>query len=134
MLVNENLVQEIVQEVVAKMQIEDDVQKSHGVFADMNDAIAAAKKAQAVVRRMSLDQREQIITNIRRKTRENAEVLARMGVNETGMGNVGHKILTLPQKDGKITAQQIEKVAADFAACGIKEHILEIFCHTFPFS
>ncbi len=93
MLVNENLVQEIVQEVVAKMQIEDDVQKSHGVFADMNDAIAAAKKAQAVVRRMSLDQREQIITNIRRKTRENAEVLARMGVNETGMGNVGHKIL-----------------------------------------
>ncbi len=93
MHVNENLVQEIVQEVVAKMQIEDDVQKSHGVFADMNDAIAAAKKAQAVVRRMSLDQREQIITNIRRKTRENAEVLARMGVNETGMGNVGHKIL-----------------------------------------
>ena len=93
MLVNENLVQEIVQEVMAKMQIEDDVQKSHGVFNDMNEAIAAAKKAQAVVRRMSLDQREQIITNIRRKTRENAEVLARMGVNETGMGNVGHKIL-----------------------------------------
>ncbi len=93
MLVNENLVQEIVQEVVAKMQIQDDVQKSHGVFADMNDAIAAAKKAQAVIRRMSLDQREQIITNIRKKTRENAEVLARMGVNETGMGNVGHKIL-----------------------------------------
>ncbi|MBQ4259667.1 MAG: aldehyde dehydrogenase EutE [Lachnospiraceae bacterium] len=93
MLVNENLVQEIVQEVMAKMQIEDDVQKSHGVFNDMNEAIAAAKKAQAIVRRMSLDQREQIITNIRRKTRENAEVLARMGVNETGMGNVGHKIL-----------------------------------------
>lgn len=93
MLVNESLVQEIVQEVVAKMQIDEDAKKSHGVFNDMNEAIAAAKKAQAVIRRMSLDQREQIITNIRRKTRENAEVLARMGVNETGMGNVGHKIL-----------------------------------------
>ena len=42
---------------------------------------------------MSMDQREQIISNIRKKTRENAEILARMGVEETGMGNVPHKIL-----------------------------------------
>ena len=42
---------------------------------------------------MSLDQREKIITCIRRKTKENAEILARMGVDETGMGNVGDKIL-----------------------------------------
>ncbi len=93
MLINESLVQDIVQEVVAKMQIAEPAGKNHGVFTDMNDAIAAAKEAQKVIRRMSLDQREQIISNIRRKTRENAEVLARMGVNETGMGNVGHKIL-----------------------------------------
>ncbi len=93
MLVNENLIQDIVQEVVAKLQIAEPVGQNHGVFADMNDAIAAAKASQAVVRRMSLDQREQIIGNIRRKIHENAETLARMGVNETGMGNVGHKIL-----------------------------------------
>ena len=93
MLVNENLVQDIVQEVVAKLNMQEPAGKSHGVFQDMNDAIAAAKAAQTVVRRMSLDQREQIISNIRRKIHENAEVLARMGVNETGMGNVGHKIL-----------------------------------------
>ena len=59
----------------------------------MNEAIAAAKEAQAVVRRMTMDQREKIISNIRKKTKENAEILARMGVEETGMGNVGHKIL-----------------------------------------
>ena len=59
----------------------------------MNEAIAAAKQAQAVVRRMSMDQREKIISNIRTKIKENAEVMARMGVEETGMGNVGHKIL-----------------------------------------
>lgn len=93
MLVNENLVQDIVQEVIAKMQIAEPVGKMHGIFTDMNDAIAAAKASQAVIRRMSLDQREQIISNIRRKTHENAEIIARMGVNETGMGNVGHKIL-----------------------------------------
>ena len=93
MLVNESLVQDIVQEVVAKLNIPEPVNHYHGVFSDMNEAIAAAKKAQAVVRRMSLDQREQIISNIRRKTHEQAEVIARMGVDETGMGNVGHKIL-----------------------------------------
>lgn len=93
MLVNEGMVQDIVQEVVAQLQIAKPVAKSHGVFPDMNEAIAAAKEAQAIIRRMSLDQREQIISNIRRKTHENAETLARMGVNETGMGNVGHKIL-----------------------------------------
>lgn len=93
MLVNESLVQDIVQEVVAKLNISEPAAKYHGVFSDMNDAIAAAKKAQAVVRRMSLDQREQIISNIRRKTHENAEALSRMAVNETGMGNVGDKII-----------------------------------------
>lgn len=93
MPVNEQLVQDIVQEVMAKMQISADVAGEHGVFADMNEAIEAAKKAQKYVGRMSMDQRESIISNIRRKTKENAEILARMGVQETGMGNVGHKIL-----------------------------------------
>ena len=40
-----------------------------------------------------MDQREKIITCIRKKIKENAEVMARMGVDETGMGNVGDKIL-----------------------------------------
>ena len=93
MLVNENLVQDIVQEVVAQLKISEPAAKSRGVFSDMNEAIEAAKKAQAIIRRMSLDQREKIISNIRRKTHENAETLARMAVNETGTGNVGHKIL-----------------------------------------
>ena len=87
------MVQDIVQEVMAKMQIASDVTGNHGVFTDMNEAIEAAKKAQKVVARMSLDHREKVISNIRKKIMENAEILARMGVQETGMGNVGHKIL-----------------------------------------
>ena len=58
MPINENLVQEIVQEVMAKMQIADAPTGKHGIFKDMNDAVAAAKKAQVVVRNMSMDQRE----------------------------------------------------------------------------
>ena len=90
---NEQMVNDIVKEVVARLQIAEAPAGKHGVFADMNEAIAAAKAAQAQVRRLSMDQREKIISNIRKLTRENAETLARMGVQETGMGNVGHKIL-----------------------------------------
>ncbi len=93
MAFDETMVRDIVQEVVAKMQISGETGKMHGVFQDMNSCIAAAKEAQKTVRVMSLDQREKIISIIRRKIKENAETLARMGVSETGMGNVGDKIL-----------------------------------------
>ena len=84
MPINENMVQEIVQEVMAKMQIADAPAGKHGVFKDMNDAIEAAKKAQLVVKTMSMDQREKIITCIRKKIKENAEVLARPSLRVSG--------------------------------------------------
>ena len=48
MSVNEQMVQDIVQEVMAKMQIASDVTGDRGVFTDMNEAIEAAKKSQNV--------------------------------------------------------------------------------------
>ena len=93
MPISESMVQDIVSEVMAKMQIADSASGKRGIFTDMNEAIAAAQKAQKVVRNLSMDQREKIISIIRKKTHENAEILARMGVDETGMGNVPHKIL-----------------------------------------
>ena len=89
----ESQIKSIVNEVMAKMQLNESVSGMHGVFKDMNTAIEKAKEAQKVVRTMSMDQREKIISNIRTKIKENAETFARMGVNETGMGNVGDKIL-----------------------------------------
>lgn len=91
------LLHSIVEQVLAKLQETSDkgqagAQKS-GIFEDMNEAIGAAKKAQSIVQKLSMDCREKIIGNIRKKTLENAEILARMGVEETGMGNVAHKIL-----------------------------------------
>ena len=93
MHVSEELIRGIVEQVMAQMQIADSEKTTHGVFEDMNEAIEAAKKAQNVVRNLTMDQREKIISNIRTKTKEYAETMARMGVEETGMGNVGDKIL-----------------------------------------
>lgn len=92
---NNALLEQIVKQVVARLQdtTNNNPKEALGVFEDMNEAICAAKKAQAVMQRLSMDCREKIIGNIRKKTIENAEIMAKMGVEETGMGNVGDKIL-----------------------------------------
>ena len=86
-------IKNIVEEVMAQMNLADGNTGAHGVFDDMNTAVAKAKEAEQIVRVMTMDQREKIISRMRVKIRENAETLARMGVDETGMGNVGDKIL-----------------------------------------
>lgn len=94
-MISESEIQAIVKEVLLKMQKEPKIKKQQelGIFEDMNDAILAAKEAQEFMQRMPMDFREKIIKNIRKKTIENAQMLGEMGVQETGMGNVGHKIL-----------------------------------------
>ena len=72
MSVDERLVQTIVQKVMANMQLTGEVTGMHGVFKDMNDAIAASIEAQKKVRLMTLDQREKIISVIREKVHRNA--------------------------------------------------------------
>ena len=54
-----------------------------GIFDDIEDAIAAAKKAQKEIQPMPLEFREKIIANIRKKTLENAKLFAELGVEET---------------------------------------------------
>ncbi|MFV0466303.1 MAG: aldehyde dehydrogenase family protein [Lachnospiraceae bacterium] len=94
MAINEVELQQIVSAVVKKMtEAEEAPVAQLGIYNDMNTAIAAAKDAQKIMQRMTMDNREVIIKNIRTKTFENAELLAKMAVAETGMGNVGDKIL-----------------------------------------
>ncbi len=62
-----------------------------GVYADMNAAIEAATAGYKAVRAMSVAEREKIITAIRNLCREEAPVMARLGVAETKMGRVEHK-------------------------------------------
>lgn len=93
MSVNEEQIKSIIENVIANLGVNKNESKEPGLFDDMNDAIRAAKEAQKVMQKMPLDFREKIINNIRKKTLENAETLAKMVVEETGMGNVGDKIL-----------------------------------------
>ena len=64
-----------------------------GIYSDMNEAIDAAERGYKAVRAMTVEQREKIITEIRRLTREEAQIMAEIGVSETGMGRVDHKRL-----------------------------------------
>ena len=64
-----------------------------GIYADMNEAIDAAERGYRAVRSMTVEQREKIITEIRRLTIAEAPIMAEMGVAETGMGKVEHKRL-----------------------------------------
>ena len=69
MSINEQMVQDIVQDVLAKMQIASDVQGDRGVFKDMNEAIEAAKASQKIVAKMSLDHRKLSPTSVKRSWR-----------------------------------------------------------------
>jgi propionaldehyde dehydrogenase len=64
-----------------------------GVYSDMNTAIEMANQGYKAIRDMRVEQREKIITAIRELTRNDAQIMAEMGVIETGMGKVEHKRL-----------------------------------------
>ena len=62
-----------------------------GVYTDMNEAIDAAEQGYRAIRAMSLDERERVIAVIRDLCRNEAPVMAELGVSETKMGRVDHK-------------------------------------------
>ena len=99
--ISESEIREIVKKILGEKKAPDtkwssteyDGRKFIGIYSDMNEAIDAAEKGYKAVRAMTVEQREKIITEIRRLTRENAEILGQLGVEETGMGNPEHKRL-----------------------------------------
>lgn len=64
-----------------------------GVFEDMADALEAVQKAYRQYRSYTIAQREQMIANIRKYILEEAETMAKLCVEETGMGNVTDKTI-----------------------------------------
>ncbi len=62
-----------------------------GVYDDMKTAIEAANAGYRAVRAMSVAEREKLITLIRDMIRQEAPIMAALGVEETGMGRVDHK-------------------------------------------
>lgn len=90
---NEKLISEIVSSVIASMGKSAVSSKQKGVFDTMSEALAAADKAYKAYKGYSVEQREKMISKIREYTLAEAENLAKLGVEETGMGRVADKII-----------------------------------------
>ncbi len=67
--------------------------KQKGVFDTMSEALEAVEKAYREYRKYTIEQREQMIAKIREFTYREAENLAKLGVEETGMGRVSDKTI-----------------------------------------
>ncbi len=90
---NEKMISEIVASVIKSMgEVRPQTHKK-GVFTNMTDALNAVSKAYKELKSYTVAQREEMIKNIRRLTLEEAEIMAELGVKETGMGNVHDKII-----------------------------------------
>lgn len=63
------------------------------LFDNADDAVNATKKAYENLKKLTIKDREKIIGNIRRKCLDYSEKIAKMAVEETGMGKYEHKVL-----------------------------------------
>ncbi len=108
MELNEQNIAEVVRQVLSGMQAQEqkaavlsdsyDSVSYHGrrflgVYPTMEEAIDHARSAYQVIREMTVEQREKIIAVIRKLTYDEAEIMAAIGVEETGMGRADHKLL-----------------------------------------
>ena len=89
---NEEKISEIVESIIRNMNMTEN-RKQLGVFDTMGEALDAVNKAYKQFRNYSVEQREKMITEIRKLILEEAEEMARLGVEETGMGRVTDKII-----------------------------------------
>ncbi len=95
MEINESYINQIVQSIMKNLENAEPApgQRLKGVFTSMTEALEAVDKAYKFYRSYSIEQREKMIENIRKLTLAEAETMAKMGVEETGMGRVADKII-----------------------------------------
>lgn len=92
--INAAQISAIVENVIKSMNCEAiSVGKQKGVFETMTEALEAVQTAYKQYRSYTIEQREKMIAAIRRLTLEEAENMAKIGVEETGMGRVSDKII-----------------------------------------
>ncbi|MEI6749873.1 MAG: aldehyde dehydrogenase family protein [Bacteroidales bacterium] len=92
----EESVRQIVEEVIKNMDIsipKDNDVKNTGVFTDINNAIDAAELAFKEFGKITLETRKNIISNIRKITLANTEVISKMAQEETGLGRWEDKVV-----------------------------------------
>ncbi|EGO64744.1 aldehyde dehydrogenase EutE [Acetonema longum DSM 6540] len=93
-MVDQTLIEQITRAVLTQMKAGKDAAVSgDGIFATVDQAVAAARQAYQELRLLTLEKRETLIRAIRDAAFANAAVIAQMAVQESGMGRVEDKIL-----------------------------------------
>src|SRR5688572_5346262 len=64
----------------------------HGIFANVDQAVAAATDAQKKLVRLSLDDRDAIVKLIKAMAKQNAQSWGRIELDETKIGRLDHKV------------------------------------------
>jgi len=88
----ESLTAKVLENLASKSVVDKNDERT-GVFMDMNDAIEASYVAQKELVKLPMEERNSLIESIRACANQQAEELAKMTVEETGMGRVEDKIL-----------------------------------------
>ncbi|TDT50367.1 aldehyde dehydrogenase family protein [Fonticella tunisiensis] len=88
------------------------IKNGDGIFDSMDDAIEAADRAQRKLIEMTIEQRERLIRAMRKAILDNAMSIAKLCVEETGMGRVDHKYLKLKLVSEKTPGTEVLKTTA----------------------
>ncbi|MEK7704835.1 MAG: aldehyde dehydrogenase, partial [Myxococcota bacterium] len=83
-----------------------------GVFVDLDAAVAAAREAFVRYVAMGLEARYRVIAAMREETSRHVETLARMAVEETGLGRVDQKIIKNRLVIAKTPGPEVLKTSA----------------------
>ena len=86
----------IVKEVLTKLEkatTKTEPDCTLGVFSDVDEAVTAAHEAQGKLIALGLEKRGELIAKMREVAVENAPLLARMAIDETGLGRYEDKII-----------------------------------------
>lgn len=91
-MIDEKYISRIVESVIQNIDVTPS-KNLKGVFDTMEEALEAVSKAYVQYKSYTVEQREKMIAEIRKLTLAEAEVMAKLGVEETGMGRVSDKII-----------------------------------------
>ena len=96
MQITEKDIQKLVEQVLVNIKSNTNTSSSmsqgHGIFSTVDEAVNAAKEAELAFRQVSIDLRKKMIQAMRDVSIQHAEELAKMAVEETGLGRVENKI------------------------------------------
>lgn len=91
-MIDEKYISRIVESVIQNIDVTPS-KNLKGVFDTMEEALEAVSKAYVQYKSYTVEQREKMIAEIRKLTLAEAEVMAKLGVEETGMGRVSDKVI-----------------------------------------